>query len=163
MKNTLVYVILFLSEIILGLTYGFLFRNVFPIEPYLAIAFLVPFIVLVFSSRKDNGKIRVRLLTILVVALLFAMECFLIFISVNNIKGEFIGEYEVIVEDRSGKGSGSAGFLSPHGTYEQVDLHDYRIIWTDEDDYVDVGDRIRVREYKGIFDMSFYVFVEEIH
>ena len=162
MKKTIIYVILALFEITLGLTYGFLLRNVFSIEVCLVIAFLVPFIVILFFSRKDNGKIGARFLKILVIALLFTMACCVIFIFANNIKGELIGEYEVIVEDISAKGGGSAGFISPHGTYEYVDLHDYRIILTDEDDYVDVGDTIRVREYMGIFDMNYYVFIEEM-
>ena len=163
MKKTIIYVILALFEITLGLIYGFILKNIFSIEICLAIAFLVPFVLVLAFSKKENDKMGAKFLKIFVIALVFAMVCGTIFISANAIKGEFIGEYEVVVESISGHGGGRAGFTSPYGTYEYVDLNDYRIILTDEDDYVDVGDTILVKEYKGIFDMHYYIFVEEIH
>ena len=73
-----------------------------------------------------------------------------------------VGEYDVIVEYVNGRGGGYADFTTPQGNEGSVDLHDYRLIIFD-DDYVGVGDTIRVREYKGIFNELYYVFVEEIH
>lgn len=163
MKNLYLYVILILFEIAVALTYGFILQNIISTETCLSIAFLVPFILLVAFSKKDQEKIQVKVLKTLVVALFFALSSSLIFYSVNGLNGELIGEYEVIVENVSGKAGGSAGFISPYGTHQTVELHDYRPIYTDEDDYVAVGDTIKVREFKGIFGRSYYVFVEEIH
>jgi hypothetical protein len=114
-------------------------------------------------SMKNQEKIWGKLLRILVLALFLALLSFITFRLVNNTNGKLIGEYEVVVEAVYGRGGGTADFTSPYGTTESVELHDYRLIYFDEDDFVDVGDTIKVREYKGIFGVSYYVFVEEIH
>ena len=71
--------------------------------------------------------------------------------------------YVTKIEYVDGKGGGTASFPTPNGTYESVQLYDYRIVYTDEDAWGDVGDIMKVQEYKDIFDQSYYVFVEEVH
>ena len=163
MKKIYLYVILILFEVAVGLTYGFILQNIISIEDCLIIAFLVPFILMLIFSMKNQEKIWGKLLRILVLALFLALLSFITFRLVNNKNGKLIGEYEVVVEAVYGRGGGTADFISPYGTTESVELHDYRLIYFDEDDFVDVGDTIKVREYKGIFGVSYYVFVEEIH
>ena len=163
MKKLYLYVILILFEIAFGLIYGFILQNVFSIETYLIIAFLIPFVLLTASSRKNQGKIIEKVIKILILSLLLTVLSFASYFFCNRTNGEFVDEYEVVVEYVGGRGGGSASFRTPNGEYGDVDLHDYRPILTDEDEYVSVGDIIRVQEYKGIFGMPYYVFVEEVN
>ena len=161
MKKVWIYIILIIFEITLGLVYGFLLQNTIPVEVCLFIAFLVPFFTISVSLKKQRDM-YVKLIEVLALSL-FSMAVFIaVFFGGNQLRGEFIGEYDVIVEYVNGKGGGYADFKTPQGEEGSVDLHDYRPIIID-DDYVDVGDTIRVREYKGLFNEIYYVFVEEIH
>ena len=161
MKKIWIYFILIIFEIALGLAYGFLLQNTVPVEVCLFVAFLVPFFVISISS-KSQREVYVKLIEVLVLSLLLMAVFIAVFFGGNQFRGEFIGEYDVIVEYVNGRGGGYADFTTPQGNEGSVDLHDYRPIIVD-DDYVDVGDTIRVREYKGILNELYYVFVEEIH
>ena len=152
--------ILIIFEIVLGFAYGFLLQNIIPAEVCLFVAFLVPFFVIAISF-KNQRKVYVKMIETFVLSLLLMAVFIAVFFGVNQWRGEFIGEYDVIVEYVNGRGGGYADFTTPQGNEGRVDLHDYRPIIVDA--YVDVGDTIRVREYKGIFNELYYVFVEEIH
>ena len=104
-----------------------------------------------------------KLIEILVLSLLAMSVFILVFSFGNQLRGEFIDEYDVIVEYVNGRGGGIAEFTTPQGKEGRVNLHDYRPIIFDDNNYVEVGDKIRVREYKGVFNQFYYVFVEEIH
>ncbi len=161
MKKVWIYIILIIFEITLGLAYGFLLQNTVPVEVCLFIAFLVPLFIISVSFKKQRDM-YVRLIEVLVLSLLSMAVFIAVFFGGNQLRGEFIGEYDVIVECVNGRGGGYADFTTPQGDEGRVDLHDYRPIIVN-DDYVDVGDTIRVREYKGLFNEVYYVFVEEIH
>ena len=161
MKKGWVYGLLIFFETVLGLSYGFLLQNIIPVEVCLFIAFLVPFFVIAISF-KNQREVYVKMIETFFLSLLLMAVFIAVFFCGNQWRGEFIGEYDVIVEYVNGRGGGYAHFTTPQGNEGSVDLHDYRPIIGD-DDYVDVGDTIRVREYKGIFNELYYVFVEEIH
>ncbi|MBE6531869.1 MAG: hypothetical protein E7679_07300 [Ruminococcaceae bacterium] len=163
MKKLYLYIILILFEITIGLSYAFILWDLLSIEIYLIFAFFVPFLLFVIFSKNDEGKITAKTLKILILSLLLALSSFMPLITINAITAEFVAEHEVVVENIGGRGGGWASFTSHDGLLEYVDLHDYRIILTDEDEYVTIGDTIRVKEYKGIFDISYYVFVEEVY
>lgn len=168
MKKDWVYSILIIFEIVLGFAYGFLLQNIIPAEVCLFVAFLVPFFVISISSKSqrevyvNQREVYVKLIETSVLSLILAAVFIAVFFGGNQFRGEFIGEYDVIVEYVNGKGGGYADFTTPQGNKGSVDLHDYRPIIVD-DDYVAVGDTIRVREYKGLFKELYYIFVEEIH
>lgn len=161
MKKVWIYIILIIFEIALGLAYGFLLQNIIPIEVCLFIAFFVPFLSYLFLLKKQQD-VYVKLIEVSVLSLLSMAVFITMFFGGNKLHGKFIDEYDVIVEYVNGKGGGYADFTTPQGNEGRVDLHDYRPIIVD-DDYVDVGDTIRIREYKGLFNEFYYVFVEEIH
>ena len=161
MKKVWAYIALIIFEIALGLTYGFVLRNFMPVELLFVIAFAFPFFVLFIccKSRKDKG---VKFSGLLFSSWILTAVAISVFFYGNQLNGEFIGEYNVVVQHLNGKGGRYATFITPAGTEGDVTLHDYRPI-TFDDDYVDVGDTIRVREYKGLFNEYYYVFVKEIH
>ena len=159
MKKAWIYIILIIFEIALGLTYGFLLQNIMPVETCLFIAFLVPFFTISVSAKEQRNKF-VDWVEILALSF-FSLVIFVgVFFGGNRLCGEYIGEYDVIVEYVNGRGGGCADFKTPQGEEGSVDLHDYRPIISN-DDYVEVGDTIKVRKYKGLFNMNYYVFVEE--
>ena len=162
MKKVCIYIILIIFEIALGISYGLLLQNIIPFGVCLLIAFFVPFLALSISfiNKRD---IYVKLIEILVLSLLAMSVFILVFSFGNQLRGEFIDEYDVIVEYVNGRGGGIAEFTTPQGKEGRVNLHDYRPIIFDDNNYVEVGDKIRVREYKGVFNQFYYVFVEEIH
>lgn len=160
MKKRWICIILIFFEIALAMAFGFLLQDIMPIELCFAIAFLVPLFVICVSSKKSEN-IWIKLIEVLVLSFLSMALFMSIYICGNEVYGEYIDEYEVVVEFVDGRGGGYADFTTPRGTKGSVGLHDYRLVM-DDDDYVAVGDTIRVREYKGLFKKLFYVFVEEI-
>ncbi len=161
MKINWIYTILFVFEITLALTYGLFFQNYMLDDFFFISAIIVPFTVLIISSKEETSmstKCEKALILSLALMVIFVIS----FDGLNKLDGEFIDEYDVIVEEVTHRDGGQATFTTPQGNEGSVDLHDYRPIIVD-DDYVDVGDTIRVREYKGIFNELYYVFVEEIH
>ena len=161
MKKTWTYIILIFFEIALGLAYGLLLQSIVPTESYLIAAIGVPFIVL-FLSWKNGRRAIEELAAALFLSLLLLAVSVGAFFCVNQLHGEFIDEYDVVVEYVNTRGGGYATFTTPNGKEGSADLHDYRLI-VFNDDYVDIGDTIRVQEYKGIFNETYYVFLDEIH
>ena len=161
MKKWWVYIILIIFEMALVLAYGFLLQSVIPFGICLFIAFLVPLFIM-FVSLKEQRDLYAKMIEALTFSL-FSTAVFIgVFFCGNQLHRDFIDEYDVIVEYVNGRGGGYADFVTPQGDEGRVDLHDYRLVIVDHD-YVDVGDTIRVREYKGLFNRLFYVFVEERH
>ena len=160
MKKGWLFIVLIIFEIVLGLAYGFVLQNIVPVEICLIIAFFVPLFI-VSTSFKKQRDVYVKFIEVLALSLLSMAVFIAVFFGGNQLRGEFIGEYDVIVEFVDGRGGGYADFTTPQGNEGSVDLHDYRPIIVD-DDYVDVGDTIRVREYKGLFNEIYYVFVAEV-
>lgn len=113
------------------------------------------------GASEKSKNIWIKLIEVLVLSLLSTALFMSIYICGNEVFGEYIDEYEVVVEFVDGRGGGYADFTTPQGAKGSVGLHDYRLVM-DDDDHVAVGDTIRVREYKGLFKKLFYVFVEEI-
>ena len=161
MKKSWIYIVLAVFEMAFGLAYGFLLQNVLTFEFCLIVAFIVPFTVLSISFKESRDTI-VNWKKLLLLSLFLMLVFSFVFFKGNQLHGEFIDEYDVTVEYVNYRGGGYANFTTPQGKEGSVDLHDYRPIIID-DDRVDLGDKIRVREYKGIFNEYYYVFVEEIH
>ena len=161
MTRLKLYGILTLIEILLGLAYGFLWHNRLPVDYLLAVAFCVAFTVL-FVFPKSQRKTLVKLIESLVLSLLLMAVSLRTLEGVNRLHAELIGEYDVVVEIVYGRGGGSATFTTPLGNEGSVDLHDYRPIVFDDEEHVVAGDTIRVREYKGLFNEVYYIFVEEV-
>ena len=162
MKKVWVYLVLIIYEILLGLAYGLLLKNFVSIEICIIAAFGVPFAVFFMSLKNKKGTIR-DLSEMIFASLLLTAVAIGVFTYGNQLHGEFVGEYNVVVEYMKARGGGYAEFINPQGKEGRVDLNDYRPIIFDDEDCVDDGDTIRVREYKGVFDETYYVFIEEIH
>lgn len=161
-KNFLVYLSLVFFEIAFAFAYGFLLQNTISVEIAFLLAFCIPLIVLIAFSKNSQDKIKKKLLTALVISLLLGILFLGVLTLGNQLYGEFVAEYTVVVESVHGKGGSTAEFTAPDGDYASVDLHDYRIILTEQDDYVTAGDVIKIQEYKGIFGQPFYKFVEKL-
>ena len=132
MKKSWVYIILIIFEIVLGFAYGFWLQNIISYGVCCFIAFLVPFFVISISS-KNQRDVYVKLIEILVLSI-FSIAVFLtVFVYGNQLRGDFIDEYDVVVEYVSGRGGGFASFTTPQGNEGSADLHDYRPIIVDDD------------------------------
>lgn len=160
MRKSYVYIILAVFEIALALSYGFILQNAVPLVFCVMVAFTTPIFVLHLCS-KERRNISAKWKELLTASLLLMSVFSTVFFGINELHGEFIGEYDVIVEYVNGRGGGYAEFTTPQGRAGSVDLNDYRILIID--DSVEIGDTIRVREYKGFFNKYYYRFVEEKH
>lgn len=160
MKKVWIYIILIVFEITLALAYGFWLQNIVPIGFCFNSAIAIPFTVLLISFKEKQNmiiKCKISLFFSLVLMSVFLI----VFFGFNKLHGEFIDEYDVVVEYVNYRGGGCADFTTPQGDEGSVELHDHRPIIID-DDCVEVGDLIRVQEYKGIFNQTYYVFIDEI-
>ena len=139
----------------------FFLQNIISVEICLFIAFFVPFFI-ISISLKNEQDLHIKIIEVLFLSLLLMAVFMAVFLGGNQLRQDFIAEYDVTVEFVNGRLGGCAYFTTPQGNECSVELHDYRPIFVD-DDYVSVGDTIRVREYKGLFNDIYYVFIEEIH
>ncbi len=159
MKKAWIYLSVTAFEMALGLVYGFWLQRLLPVAVWLAVAFLVPFAV--FGLRSQTRDSAARWVEVIAVSVLFAAVSPLTFSLGNRIGSTFVGEHDVVVEYVIGRGGGTATFTMPNGRVGEVELHDYRPVLSDDANFVDVGDTIRVREYRGLFQLTYYTFVEE--
>ena len=111
-----VFGLLIFFETVLGLSYGFLLQNIIPVEVCLFIAFLVPFFVIAISF-KNQREVYVKMIETFVLSLLLMVVFIAVFFGGNQWRGEFIGEYDVIVEYVNHRGGGYADFTTPQGLY----------------------------------------------
>ena len=96
MKIGWIYIILFVFEITLALAYGFFFQNSMLDSFFFISAIIIPFTVLLISSKKISMTTKCDKALILSLAL---MAVFVIaFNGVNRLDGYFINEYDVIVK-----------------------------------------------------------------
>jgi hypothetical protein len=164
-EKLLLFSILAVSEVALGLLYGFLLQSVLSVALTLLIGFSIAFVILVIFYRDGEGNLKTRILTVLVSSLIFMWIPMLTFFGVNQLFLEVVREYDVIAEHVSGRAGGSVDFTTPDGGRGNAWLHDYspfHFTVDGEDRFVEAGDRIRVREYRGIFGLPYYEFLEEI-
>ncbi len=159
-KKCALFVALISFELILGFTYGFVLKQFVSAWICFLVAFFVPFVVLFYFSKNRQDVLVKLKRTFMLSLLLSAVSCGVIYYG-NQLHAEFVGEYDVLVDYVNGRAGGCAYFIAPNGEEENVDLRDYRPIVSD-DDCVEAGDTIRVREYIGVFGETYYVFVEEI-
>lgn len=149
-----------LLEIILGCLYGFWLQNAIPYELFLCVAYIFPFVLLLLLWKNRRDKTLVKIIEVAALSLLLCIVAPITYDVGNHLSSEMTAQYDVVVESVYGRGGGSATFTTPDGRSAEVDLHDYRVVLVD--DYVEVGDTIRVQEYCGLFQQPYYVFVEEI-
>ena len=160
MKRYWICIVLLLFEIILLIACSFMLQNILSVETCLNITFCVSFIVL-FASLKDEQNKTSRLIETLSLSVLLTLISFGIFSYGNQLHGEYIEEYDVVVEYVNSRGGGHASFTTPDGKEETVELNDRRPVITNEDDCVNVGDTIKVQKYRGIFNKHYFIFVEQ--
>lgn len=167
----LLFIIIAAFEVILALVQGFWLHYIISDGIYLAVAILIPLVILTVVDKtrnKSTGKNKTLLSfvkefgPVLFLALMFGAVSIIAYEHINEISGEFVAEYDVVVEDTNYRGGGVAYFTNPRGESGRVDLDDYRSIIFDDEDYVEAGDTIRVQEYVGFFKQTYYVLLEEV-
>ena len=141
--------------------YGFFLNSFLPMSVFFFAAFGISFCVhLIFYKKLPfNDKVN-KMLWVLIISLLLAGVSTLLYDAINRSSGEYVAEYEVEVIDSNQRNGGIAYFIDQNGNTADVNLHDYRIIAI-EDDYVNEGDIIAVREYIGLFGETFFIFVDK--
>lgn len=141
--------------------YGLMLNFFLPMSVFFFAAFGIPFCVSMMFYKKLPFADKVnKILWVLLCSLIFAGVSTLVYDEINRTTGEFVAEYEVEVIDSYQRNGGTAYFIDHNGNKAEVNLHDYRIIAI-EDDYIDEGDIITVREYIGLFRETFFVLVDE--
>lgn len=162
MKKFIILFSLILAEAVLGIVYGISPKNRSSTLVSFAVGAVIAFGVLLFCALKKH-RISEIIVDVTVFSLIIGIIPFIFCTVVNQIDGKLVAEYTVTVERISGRGSGSASFYTPDGDYGTVNLYDHRIMILDGEEFVDVGDKIKVREYIGIFKDTYYIFVEEVY
>lgn len=162
MKKFIILFSLILAEAVLGIVYGLSPQNRVSSLVTFAAGGAIAFGFLLTCALKKH-KLKEIIVDVTVFSLIIGIIPFIFCTEVNQIDGKLVAEYTVTVERISGRGSGSASFYTPDGDYGTVNLHDHRIMILDGEEFVDVGDKIKVQEYIGIFKKKYYVFVEEVY
>lgn len=141
--------------------YGLMLNSFLPMSVFFFAAFGIPFCVSMMFYKKLQFADKVnKILWVLLCSLIFAGVSTLVYDEINRTTGEFVAEYEVEVIDSYQRNGGIAYFIDHNGNKAEVNLHDYRIIAI-EDDYINEGDVITVREYIGLFCETYFVLVDE--
>ena len=154
------YLVIALCAVILPLVYGFAVGGM-PTEWHFALQTLLFAGLFSFMVRRNSfDSLWKRLCLTLLVTVLAVAGSWAFYFHVNNLQSTFVAEYEATVNDVYYRGEGTAYFLNPDGEARAADLQDRRWVVTD-DSYVKIGDTIRVREYKGLFDVPFCTLAEQ--
>ena len=154
------YLVIALCAVILPLVYGFTVGGM-PTEWHVAVQTLLFGGLFSFMTRRNSFEsLWKRLCITLLVTVLAVVGSWAVYFHVNSLQSAFIAEYDAVVTDVYGRGGGRAYFLNPDGAERATDLHDHRLIVLD-DNYVKIGDTIRVREYVGLFDVPFCTLAEQ--
>ena len=145
--------------------YGFFLQDVLPAAATLPIGFCISFTLLAILRRGGTERLRTRIFTVVISSAVLMLLPVMTLLCVNPLFGEAVGEYDVIAEFVNGRAGGSVDFTTPDGRSGNAMLHDYspfHFSVDGEDRFVEVGDRIRVREYRGIFGLPYYEFLGEL-
>lgn len=154
------YLVIALCAVILPLVYGFTVGGM-PTEWHVAVQTLLFGGLFSFMTRRNSFEsLWKRLCLTLLVTVIAVMGSRVIYFYANSLQGTFVSEYDATVYDAYYRGGGRAYFLNPDGAERATDLHDHRLIVLD-DNYVKIGDTIRVREYVGLFDVPFCTLAEQ--
>ena len=154
------YLVIALCAVILPLVYGFTVGGM-PTEWHFAVQTLLFGGLFSFMTRRNSFEsLWKRLCLILLVTVIAVVGSWGIYIYTNSLQCTFVSEYDAVVTDTYYRGGGTAWFYNPQGEERAVDLHDHRLIVTD-DSHVEIGDTIRVREYVGLFDVPFCTLAEQ--
>lgn len=162
MKRLYVYIIAVVFEILFAIFYGFFLQNIINLTDYIFLSFCFAFLILLISAKTENNNFKVKAIELLTLSFILCALSLAVFWTGNNARIQMVGEYDVIVEDTTYQNGGIAYFTNKKGHQGQVDLHDYRSITSENEDFIDIGDTIRVQEYAGLFGQTYYVFIAEI-
>ncbi|MBQ8523598.1 MAG: hypothetical protein IJ457_03135 [Clostridia bacterium] len=162
MKKFIILFSLILAEVLICIVYGLSPQNRSSTLVSFAVGAVIAFGVLLFCALKKH-RISEIIVDVTVFSLIIGIIPFIFCTEVNQIDGKLVAEYTVTVERISGRGDGSVSFYTPDGNYGSADLNDHRIMILDDEEFVDVGDTVKIREYIGIFKKKYYVFVEEVY
>ncbi len=155
MKKVLTFSAMIVFEIGLAFSYGLWLQHTITVEYAVLFALFVPLIVLTIVSRASIKRIDVLLMSVLLTAVFIT-----VFSCGNRISLNYVEEYETVVQYVNYKGGGFIKFTTPNGSAGNADLHNYRIV-IDDDDFIQVGDKVVIREYSGWFGRPYYVFVQK--
>ena len=154
------YLVIALCAVIFPLVYGFTVGGM-PTEWLFAVQTLLFGGLFSFMTRRNSFEsLWKRLCLTLLVTVIAVVGGWAIYFYTNSLQGTFVSEYDAVVTDTYYRGGGTAWFYNPKGEERAVELHDHRLIVTD-DSYVKIGDTIRVREYVGLFDVPFCTLAEQ--
>ena len=160
MKKTLKYIVFAVLEIVLALVYGFFFQEHITLLCFLLLAFAIPCVFLTVYALLAKKKIKEEIFPIIAISAILAMLFAGAFEVGNRIYGEYVGEYVVTVVDPPDR-SGHVTVILPSGEMADVDTP-RKLIYFDDEAFLDIDDKILIQEWEGLFGTPFYVFIEEV-
>jgi membrane-bound ClpP family serine protease len=154
------YLVIALCAVILPLVYGFTVGGM-PTEWHFALQALLFAGLFSFMIRRNSfDSLWKRLCLTLLVTVIAVVGGWAIYFYTNSLQSTFVSEYDAVVTDTYYRGGGTAWFQNPKGEERSVELHGDSLSVT-SDSHVEIGDTIRVREYKGLFDVPFCTLAEQ--
>ena len=126
---------------------------------YLAFTFFISSLIYWLYDRKTDSTKKLKITCDFIGMLLFSF--FIIFIivefyfSMNEIKSEFIKEFDTVATSVYGKIYGEDVFFNDlDGNQQTTTRYDWRII---RDNCISSGDIIHVKEMDGFFNVKYYI------
>jgi|GEM_PF-1247216 len=113
-------------------------------------------------SRQTFTRLLTRLGKTVAVALIAMVLSVVLYGTINCMSGDFMMEYDAVVTHADYWRGRTLYFDNPNGENRYVNLYDYDPFKEDDDDYLfGIGDTVRVREYRGLFDAPFCLLTEK--
>lgn len=166
MKKIVHSIILFIVSIVSACIYGFIVGgdvSVWFIFLQFAIAFSL---LVVFTRDETKSDLRVTLVKIFSVSVVMVVISSIIYGSINRFYGRTVDTYEtVITEVLYSNYSGCVfWFDDPLGNEKSVTvegtLKDLRLIMPEDEDRIEVGETVKIREMQGIFKINYCELIE---
>ena len=153
------FVILLIVAIVTTLGYGFLIGGELSDYYYIFESITLVALSLLLSRKTLNKKFVEQFTEMMVmVGLIIGISVFS-YTVVNDFSGELVAEYDAKVTESYGPGKGdfySAHFIDSQGEVGGIDYYAGLEFSIDPDKYPYEGDTIHVKEYKGLFGLTYY-------
>ncbi|MBQ2675974.1 MAG: hypothetical protein IJF54_01045 [Clostridia bacterium] len=162
-KRAIFYSALLVVSVALTIGYGLIIGGDIAGQWWFVGFFILFCILFAFEWFCRKGKPGFKILDykyVLIFLAIFIIFSIFTYHYANRISLTFVVEYDAVVTDATYRGGGTVWFNDPQGNEKSAQLDDYRIIVFDDNSIVSVGDKIQIREMKGIFDVDYCIIIK---
>lgn len=157
-KHLICFIILLIVGILTSIAYGIFIGGELSIYYYIFQFVTLTAISLFFVKNGFNKNIVSEIVETMITVGLVIFISFASYGAINDISGELVAEYDAKVTDTYySKTSNELWFVDSQGKEGRVFYSlEFLEVFIEEGEYPETGDTVHIKEYNGIFDVTYY-------